>query len=49
MLYVAPVWQQIILDKHNEDGGYLQSESFEINGDCDLDLLVVERASNSVA
>jgi hypothetical protein len=37
ILFVAPDWQQIVLDSHSEDRGYIHSECFDIDGDGDLD------------
>ena len=39
LLFVAPDWQQIVLDNHQEDGGYIHSECFDIDGDGDLDYI----------
>ena len=39
LLFVAPDWQQIVLDDHGEDRGYIHSESFDIDGDGDLDYI----------
>ena len=36
-LFVAPDWQQVVLDDHTEDRGYIHSELFDIDGDGDLD------------
>ncbi|MCP4778447.1 MAG: hypothetical protein GY880_29875, partial [Planctomycetaceae bacterium] len=32
LLFVAPDWQQIVLDDHSEDRGYIHSECFDIDG-----------------
>ena len=37
ILFVAPDWQQIVLDNHSKDRGYIHSECFDIDGDGDLD------------
>ena len=38
-LFIAPDWQEVILDDHSEDGGYIHSESFDVDGDGDLDYI----------
>jgi len=37
ILFVAPTWQQVVLDDHTEDRGYIHSERFDVDGDGDLD------------
>lgn len=39
LLFVAPDWQQIVIDNHREDRGYIHSECFDIDGDGDLDYI----------
>ncbi|MGI9471163.1 MAG: FG-GAP repeat domain-containing protein [Rubripirellula sp.] len=38
-LFVAPDWQEIILDDHAAEGGYIHSETFDVDGDGDLDYI----------
>jgi hypothetical protein len=36
-LFVAPGWEEVILDDHQSDGGYIHSETLDIDGDGDMD------------
>lgn len=36
-LFVGPKWQEVVLDVHTSDGRYIHSESFDVDGDGDLD------------
>jgi hypothetical protein len=38
-LFVAPDWDQVILDDHADDGTYIHSECFDVDGDGDLDYI----------
>jgi hypothetical protein len=38
-LFVAPDWNEIILDDHPKDGTYIHSECFDVDGDGDLDYI----------
>lgn len=38
-LFIAPDWDQVILDDHADDGTYIHSESFDVDGDGDLDYI----------
>jgi hypothetical protein len=38
-LLVAPDWNEIILDDHADEGTYIHSESFDVDGDGDLDYI----------
>ena len=38
-LFVAPDWQEVILDDHPDVQSYIHSESFDVDGDGDLDYI----------
>lgn len=38
-LFVAPNWDEVVLDKHDDGKSYIHSECFDVDGDGDLDYI----------